>query len=312
MNSMVGRKREQGQKFLENGQRIPVTYVDVLDTVVTDVKTEEKNNYFAIQMGVGLKRKANKTLLGHAKRASLSEAPNFLKELRISEEEAQNLPNLGDKLSILDIFKPGDIVNVVGTSKGKGFAGGVKRHGFHGGPKTHGQSDRHRAPGAIGQGTTPGRVYKGKRMAGRMGQDKVTVQNLKIVEVTDKEVLIAGLVPGVLGSYIVIKKVGEDKKFVPLYKESSFAEAPAGQAIAADKEPISENSENSDTQSARKSDDQSLKETKPEETLQNKTENQGLEATNEKPAITETQSLTETQSEKTNSGEAKEVVENAK
>lgn len=240
MISMVGRKIQQGQKFLENGQRIPVTYVDVSGSVVVDVKTREKNNYFAIQMGVGLKRRANKTLLGHAKRASLSEAPNFLREIRLTEEEAQNLPNLGDKLPILDIFKPGDVVNVTGTSKGKGFAGGVKRHGFHGGPKTHGQSDRHRAPGAIGQGTTPGRVYRGKRMAGRMGQDQVTVQNLKIVDVTNKEVLIAGLVPGVLGSFLVIKKVGEDKKFVPLYKDSSFASAPAGQAIAADETPAIE------------------------------------------------------------------------
>lgn len=239
MISMVGKKIQQGQKFLENGQRIPVTYVDVSGGVVTDVKTREKNNYFAIQMGAGLKRKANKTLLGHAKRASLSEAPNFLKEVRLTDEEAQNLPSLGDKINSLDIFKPGDIVNVTGTSKGKGFAGGVKRHGFHGGPKTHGQSDRHRAPGAIGQGTTPGRVYKGKRMAGRMGQDQVTVQNLKIVEVASDKILIAGLVPGVLGSYIVVKKVGEDKKFVPLYQEPVVADGVPSQDKVSE-EPVAE------------------------------------------------------------------------
>lgn len=231
---MIGRKTRQGQKFLENGRRIPVTYIDVSGVVAVDVKKSEKNNYFAIQMGAGRKRKANKTLLGHAKRASLSEAPNFLKEVRLRDDESQSLPSLGDKMNALDFFKPGDVVNITGTSKGKGFAGVVKRHGFHGGPKTHGQSDRHRAPGAIGQGTTPGRVYKGKRMAGRMGHDQVTIKNLKIIEVSDKEVLIAGLVPGVLGSYIVIKKIGEDKKFVPLYKEP----------VAADEAPVSENLEN--------------------------------------------------------------------
>src|SRR5258706_6239547 len=106
-------------------------------------------------------------------------------------------------------------------SKGKGFAGGVKRHHFKGGPRTHGQSDRERAPGSIGQTTTPGRVYKGKRMAGKMGNDTVTLKNLEVIDVTTDGVLIKGLVPGIVGTYLVIKKVGKNKKHVALLKESS-------------------------------------------------------------------------------------------
>lgn len=230
MTSMLGRKTLQGQKFLENGTRIPVTYVNVAGNTVISLKTSEKDRYNAIQMGIGLRKKANKAALGHAKKASLSEAPYFLKEIRVFEKDAETLPVAGDVIKASEVFQAGDIVDVEGTSKGKGFAGGVKRHGFHGGPKTHGQSDRHRAPGSIGQGTTPGRVYRGKRMAGRMGNDQVTIRNLKIVDVSDDQILIAGLVPGVLGSYIVIRKTGEDKKFVPLYREP----------VAADKEPKEE------------------------------------------------------------------------
>lgn len=122
----------------------------------------------------------------------------------------------------------GDIVSVTGVSKGKGFAGVVKRHNFRGGPKTHGQSDRLRAPGSIGQTTTPGRVYRGKKMAGRMGQDTVTVQNLKIVDLdsVNKKIFIAGLVPGAKHSQVTITRMGEDKKFEPLFKiEEPKAEA---------------------------------------------------------------------------------------
>lgn len=224
MTSLLGQKTKQGQKFLENGIRIPVTYVLVAGNTVISTRTQEKNKYSAIQMGIGLKKKANKALLGHAKGAGLTSAPIFLKEVRLEVSEAENLPAQGEVLKATEIFKPGDIVDVTGTSKGKGFAGGVKRYGFRGGPKTHGQSDRHRAPGSIGQGTTPGRVYKGKRMAGNMGNDNVTIKNLKIVEVSDDQILIRGLVPGVLGSYMVIKKVGESKKFVPLYREPIAAD----------------------------------------------------------------------------------------
>ncbi|MBI2622166.1 50S ribosomal protein L3 [Candidatus Microgenomates bacterium] len=115
----------------------------------------------------------------------------------------------------------GDIVKVTGISKGKGFAGVVKRHHFKGGPRTHGQSDRERAPGSIGQTTTPGRVYKGKRMAGRMGQDRVTIKNLLVIDVDaqNKITLIKGLVPGAKKSRVIIEKTGEAKKFIPVYQE---------------------------------------------------------------------------------------------
>ncbi|MBI1982210.1 MAG: 50S ribosomal protein L3 [Candidatus Levybacteria bacterium] len=128
-----------------------------------------------------------------------------------------------DALKALEVFKPGDIVDVIGVSKGKGFAGVVKRHHFKGGPRTHGQSDRERAPGSIGQTTTPGRVYKGKRMAGRMGHERVTIKNLQVIDVSEDKILIKGLVPGPKNSLVMVRKVSEDKKFVPLYKEEENA-----------------------------------------------------------------------------------------
>lgn len=163
INTLLGKKINQSQKFLSDGTRIPVTEV-------------------------GVSGKA------------------------------------GETLKASEVFKPGDIVDVIGVSKGKGFAGVVKRHHFKGGPRTHGQSDRERAPGSIGQTTTPGRVYKGKRMAGRMGHERVTIKNLKIVDVSDDLLLIKGLVPGPKNSLIMVKKVAEDKKFVALYKEEELSE----------------------------------------------------------------------------------------
>lgn len=218
MLALIGQKKIQGQRFLENGMRIPVTLIDVKDNCVIAVKTTERDHYQAIQLGFGIRKNANKAELGHAKGAKLEKAPKFLREVRIFDDSP--LPEVGVVINPAEVFQPGDIIDVSGISKGKGFAGGVKRHGFHGGPKTHGQSDRHRAPGSIGQGTTPGRVYKGKRMAGRMGNDNVTIQNLKVIDVTNDGVLvIKGLVPGIINSLIMIQKVGTDKNFVPLWKE---------------------------------------------------------------------------------------------
>ncbi len=154
---------------------------------------------------------------------------------------------MGSEINFKEIFAPGDLVDVTGTSKGKGWAGGVKRHGFHGGPKTHGQSDRHRAPGSIGQGTTPGRVYRGKKMAGRMGTETVTVKNLEVISITDDGVLlIKGLVPGFVSNYVVVKKVGENKKHVDLYSESQETPvqetqtAPVEEAPKAEEQPAQE------------------------------------------------------------------------
>lgn len=224
MLALIGQKKTQSQRFLENGKRIPVTLIDVKDNVVVSIKTEEKDHYQAVQLGFSMKKKATKAELGHAKGAKLEMAPRFLREVRIAADEV--LPEVGVIVNPAEVFTPGDVVNVLGVSKGKGFQGGVKRHGFAGGPKTHGQSDRHRAPGSIGQGTTPGRVYKGKRMAGRMGVDNVTVENLKVIDVTnDGMLVIKGLVPGVINGLIYVKKVGTDKKFVPLQKTPEQLEA---------------------------------------------------------------------------------------
>lgn len=185
---------------MENGKRIPVTYVNVSGVKVIGSKIPEKDSYSSVIVSLGKKKR----------------------ELRLVDESP--IPNVGDFVKASEVFKPGDSVSVTGVSKGKGFAGVVKRHGFHGGPKTHGQSDRHRAPGSIGQGTTPGRVYKGKKMAGRMGNARATIQNLEVVDVNDETLLLKGVVPGSKKSLILIRKTGENKKFVPLYTDEPIKE----------------------------------------------------------------------------------------
>lgn len=215
MNTLLGTKRIQSQGFLEDGTRIPITSIAVFGNTVIYVKQKDKHGYAAIQLGLGIKKHASRALLGHAKGAVKNAAPRFLREVSITGD----VPIIGDVLKATDIFRPGDVIQVTGTSKGKGYAGVVKRYHFKGGPRTHGQSDRERAPGSIGQTTTPGRVYRGKRMSGRMGDERVTVKNLRIVDVSDTELLVLGLVPGVRDNLVIVTKVGEDKKFVPLYKE---------------------------------------------------------------------------------------------
>lgn len=232
IDSLIGKKSYQKQGFLQDGKRVPLSGVAVLGNKITQIKTQDKEGYNALQLGIDTKKKSVKSIVNHSKKAGLEQTPRFFKEIRV--ETTQDII-LGSEINISDVFNPGDIVDVTGTSKGKGFAGGVKRHGFKGGPRTHGQSDRERAPGSIGQTTTPGRVYKGKRMAGRMGQDTVTVKNLEIIEITnDGVLLIKGLVPGSLNSLLIVKKVGENKKFVPLYKEiveETLEEAPITEEV---------------------------------------------------------------------------------
>lgn len=210
MNSILAKKVEQGQKFLENGARIPVTKLHVKGNVVVSIKTQARDRYSAVQLGFEKRIKA--------KAPKSSKSPyQFLREVRMADADA--MPAVGDSLKASEIFKPGDVINVTGISKGKGYAGGVKRYNFRGGPRTHGQSDRERAPGSVGSNTTPGRVLRGKRMAGRMGSDQVTVKNIKIMFVDDNYVLVKGLVPGGRNTLLMLKKVGVDKKFVPLYAD---------------------------------------------------------------------------------------------
>ena len=231
LTALIGTKKYQKQGFLQDGTRVPLTAVNVLGNVVTQIKTTDKEGYNSLQLGISTNKKARKSLKNHASKAGLQETPRFFKEIRVDDLEGATL---GSQINASEIFAPGDMVDVTGISKGKGWAGGVKRWGFHGGPRTHGQSDRERAPGSIGQTTTPGRVYRGKKMAGRMGSDTVTVKNLEVISVTDDGIiLIKGLVPGNVNGLVMVKKVGENKKFVPLYKEPSSAEAsPDAKALA--------------------------------------------------------------------------------
>lgn len=218
ISAIIGQKQMQMQQFLSDGTRIPVTKVHVPSFSVVRVKMQEKDGYTAILLGLGSKKHPHKAMQGILRGAKIQTAPRFLREVRI-DHSVDTLPQAGDVLKASDVLKPGDIVDVIGVSKGKGYAGVVKRHHFKGGPRTHGQSDRERAPGSIGQTTTPGRVYKGKRMAGRMGGERVTVKNLTVVDVLNDAVLLKGLIPGSAHSLVVIKKKGESKKFTPLFKE---------------------------------------------------------------------------------------------
>ncbi len=222
MQTLIGKKTVQTQAFLTNGTRIPVTILALEDMPVLAVKTADKHGYAAIQVGFGTKKKPGKALMGAVKKANITKAPALLRELKLTDDST--IPAVGDTLKAEDVLKAGDVVKATGISKGKGFAGVVKRHNFRGGPRTHGQSDRERAPGSIGQTTTPGRVYRGKRMAGHMGHEKVSVTNLVVMDISvsggKKTLILKGLVPGSVNTIITLEKTGElsEKKFVPLHK----------------------------------------------------------------------------------------------
>lgn len=216
VTTLLGTKLDQKQTFLEDGTRVPVSLISVGENVITQIKNTEKDGYTSLQIGLGSTTKAKNPINGMAKKAGLTHTPRFLREVRVDDASEASV---GSLLKVEEVFAAGDIVNVAGTSKGKGYAGVVKRYGFGGGPKTHGQSDRHRAPGSIGQSATPGRVYKGKRMAGRMGNERVTVRNLLILDIVDGVLFVKGLIPGPKGTLIEVKKVGEDKKYTPLFKK---------------------------------------------------------------------------------------------
>jgi large subunit ribosomal protein L3 len=203
LKGLIGKKIGMTQIFDEHGVAQPVTIIEAGPCFVTQVRNPEKDGYTAIQLGFGEVHPKRLTggELGHLNNNNLVPM-RFLREFR-SKEAA----NVGDKLTV-EVFTVGEKVDVVGTSKGKGFAGSVKRHHFAGGKKTHGQSDRHRAPGSRSSGTTPGRVYKGARGAGHMGVDRVTVQALKIVMIDSERNLlgIKGAVPGGKGGLVLIKE----------------------------------------------------------------------------------------------------------
>ncbi|MSR12505.1 MAG: 50S ribosomal protein L3 [Gammaproteobacteria bacterium] len=203
---LVGRKSGMTRVFTEEGMSIPVTVVEVQPNRVTQVKTPETDGYSAIQITTGSRRasRVSKALAGHYAKAN-TEAGSGLWEFRTEGEEAAALTT-GSEIKV-DLFKAGQMVDVTGTSKGKGFQGTIKRHNFTMGDATHGNSLSHRAPGSIGQNQTPGRVWKGKKMSGHMGAVRTTTQSLQVVRVDleNNLLLIRGALPGATGSNVIVR-----------------------------------------------------------------------------------------------------------
>lgn len=202
---LIGRKIGMTQFFRDDGSLEAVTVISAGPCTVTQIKTGAKEGYNAVQLGFG-EAKLNRPEKGHLKGLGYFK---YLREFRMDDLSSLQL---GQKVDV-GLFKAGERIDVTGFSKGKGFAGVVKRYHFAGGPKTHGQSDRHRAPGSIGAGTTPGRVWKGTRMAGHMGANRTTVQHLEVVKVDPDQdlLLVKGAVPGAAKGWLLIRKTSKGK-----------------------------------------------------------------------------------------------------
>jgi large subunit ribosomal protein L3 len=202
---IIGKKIGMTQLFQENGETVAVTAIQAGPSMITQIKSKDKDGYNAIQMGF-VDNKVKQSQLNSPEKGHLRGLENirYLREFRTDDISPVKR---GDKVDI-SFLKPGDLVNVTGFSKGRGFAGVVKRHHFAGGPKTHGQTDRQRAPGSIGATTFPGRVLKGKRMAGHMGNRRVTARNLEVIQANPERnlLLVKGMVPGANGGLLIIEK----------------------------------------------------------------------------------------------------------
>ena len=203
LKSFLGKKIGMTQVFNDAGQVVPVTIIEAGPCAVTQIRTPEKDGYAAVQLGFGRVRRPNRPEAGHLRGSQIGR--------RLQEVPADDIGGyeVGQLVSV-DIFEAGEIVDVSGRSKGRGFAGTMKRHGFGGGPRTHGQSDRSRAPGSIGGGTTPGKVFKGLKMAGHMGNRRVTSKGLEVVRVDAERnlLMVKGGIPGAPNSPITIRKTG--------------------------------------------------------------------------------------------------------
>ena len=201
IEGILGRKLGMTQLFETDGTAVPVTVIEAVPSTVVQVKTLERDGYEAVQLGFGQRKRVNSPQKGHMKGFGQF---RYLREFRV--DDIGNW-EAGQKVGC-EIFQPGDLVDVPGASKGRGFAGVMKRHGFHGGPKTHGQSDRARAPGSIGAGTDPGRVIKGIKMAGHMGTTRVTVKDLRVVQSDPARgiLMVKGAVPGNEGTLVKIRR----------------------------------------------------------------------------------------------------------
>ena len=209
MKGIIGKKVGMTQVFDEQGEVVPVTVIEAGPCFVAQIKTVERDGYAAVQLGFEetKPKRLTRPQLQHLQKSDIP-ALRHLREFRMNDDEMARYGfEEGQKITV-DIFEAGEYVDVTGTSKGRGFAGVVKRHGFGGGPKTHGQSDRHRAPGSIGACYTPGRVFKGKRMPGRMGGKRVTVQGLRVVLVDPERnlLVVRGAVPGAKNGLLLIRQ----------------------------------------------------------------------------------------------------------
>lgn len=195
------------QIFREDGRVVPVTVIEAGPCVITQIKTKKTDGYSAVQLGFGDVKRRNKPMTGHYKQSKLS---RYIREVQSDDLESLEV---GQSIGV-DIFEPGELVDIIGRSKGRGFAGVMKRHGFAGGPRTHGQSDRSRAPGSIGGGTTPGKVYKGMKMPGHMGDRRITAKGLEVISVDPERnlLLVKGGVPGAPNGLLQIRRTGKSAR----------------------------------------------------------------------------------------------------
>lgn len=203
---LLGKKVGMTSIFSENGDHFPCTVIEVEPNVVTQIRTLEKDGYEAVQLGIGEKKakRTSKAMRGHFESAGTG-LKRHLREFELSGSDLST----GDEIRVEDVFVVGEVIDVTGTSIGRGFQGVVKRHGFRGvGDATHGQHNRQRAPGAIGAGSDPSRVFKGMRMAGRMGNDRVTIKNLQVLRILEDQnaILVSGAVPGAKNSILELRK----------------------------------------------------------------------------------------------------------
>lgn len=253
IEGLLGRKLGTLQIFDRDGTVVPVTVIEAGPCTVLQVKTKERDGYEAVQLGFGARRWVNEPMKGHFKGLG---SFRYLREFGVDEIGQWQV---GQRVGA-EIFEPGDLVDVSGISKGRGFAGVMKRHGFHGGPKTHGQSDRGRAPGSIGASASPGRVIKGMKMAGHMGATKVTVRNLEVVDSKPAQgvIMVKGSVPGAKDGLLRIRlarkqavkrrvverkaeeEEPEEKKAEEPRAEEVPAEEPSGEEPRAEEPPAEE------------------------------------------------------------------------
>lgn len=210
MSGIIGKKVGMTSVYSADGRNVACTVIEAGPCVITQVKNEETDGYQAVQLAYGERKEKNtpNALKGHFNKANTTPKQKVV-EFRDFREEFEGMVQLGNQITVGDVFKEGDFVDAIGTSKGKGFQGVVKRHGFGGvGQATHGQHNRLRAPGSIGGASYPARVFKGTRMAGRMGNDRVTVINLEVMKVVPEKnlIVVSGSVPGAKNSIVVLEK----------------------------------------------------------------------------------------------------------